>query len=318
MPDKHLNLWYAYNHDNELIENNLTRAFVLTLRSLTCATRDRILKRILAWKGGADPSLGEPLPSFATARFALQQYMDIRLSRTARLKSILVLGSALPELTECKWKPYPSTPDGWIFNEQEGYCVLLESKLGDDALGESQLRSHAAHWMDLLTADAVRRHTTAVSWFDVAAHIEALPATDASAEPHTTEQDRLLLAALLEFLGFYGYRTFHGLELDRLHRPPGVIWGDWNDRRFSHRARPCRTIHGLDLQTLRRPPGPVWGYWHGRRFSRPARPYRTFQGLELDRLRRPPGFIWGDPHVRRFPCLGHLALPPVFSLFRAR
>ena len=36
--DRYLNLFYSYNRDNELIENNLTRAFIVTLQTIEPAT----------------------------------------------------------------------------------------------------------------------------------------------------------------------------------------------------------------------------------------------------------------------------------------
>ena len=45
--DRHLNLFYTYNRDPEFIENNLTRAFIVTLRALGGDTRRALLKQLL-------------------------------------------------------------------------------------------------------------------------------------------------------------------------------------------------------------------------------------------------------------------------------
>ena len=69
MTDPHLNLFYSYNQDNELIENNLTRAWIVTLRMLSAEIRNLFLQTL--FKNHLQVP-DEQLPSFRTAHFALQ------------------------------------------------------------------------------------------------------------------------------------------------------------------------------------------------------------------------------------------------------
>ena len=68
MPDRHLNLFFSYNSDNELIENNLTRAFVVMLRAVGPSTRERILHHLLQ---APLESRGLMCPSFKAAESRL-------------------------------------------------------------------------------------------------------------------------------------------------------------------------------------------------------------------------------------------------------
>ena len=72
MTDQHLNLFYTYNRDSELIENNLTRAWIVTMRMLSAETRSQLLQALFKV-----PllSLGSLLPVFPRLAF-LQGHMD--------------------------------------------------------------------------------------------------------------------------------------------------------------------------------------------------------------------------------------------------
>ena len=78
--DWHLNLFYSYNQDNKLIENNLTRAFIITLRMLSPDTRHRLLDDLL---DNPLKRLGSDEISFHEAQMALQNHIDqVKVRRT--------------------------------------------------------------------------------------------------------------------------------------------------------------------------------------------------------------------------------------------
>ena len=91
MLDSHLNLFYSYNRDNELIENNLTRALIVSLGFLTEATRDRFLNELL------NESLSrigiDSIPSFHNAEFALQAYMDKQIIKKCTQRYVVIIAT---------------------------------------------------------------------------------------------------------------------------------------------------------------------------------------------------------------------------------
>ncbi len=66
--DRHLNCFYSYNNDEELIENNLTRSLIVTLMGISDFTRGLMLS-----------SLSGPFKNcnFDDAEFALQNYISV-------------------------------------------------------------------------------------------------------------------------------------------------------------------------------------------------------------------------------------------------
>jgi len=62
--DRHLNCFYTYNQSNELIEDNLTRALIVTLSWLSNTTRNSLLHKLK----GVFPAF-----DFSTAKFSLHE-----------------------------------------------------------------------------------------------------------------------------------------------------------------------------------------------------------------------------------------------------
>lgn len=217
--DPHLNLFYSYH--TVPCENNLTRAFVHTLRLLPKATRTRLLHLLSERFAQLD---------FAEARFALQRpvenardYEDTGKYVVAiATKTIELEGQTLPD------KDREAIPDAWIYSKDSGehsYCLLIECKRGDNRLHEPQLLNHACKHFEW-TENEVKEHTVFLTWDSVLRAVDSILA----GLPIDATFERLVLESLVEYLGFepFGYRLFKGFrfnDLRNLRQPNWQLFG---------------------------------------------------------------------------------------------
>jgi hypothetical protein len=240
MFDRHSNLFYTYNRDTELIENNLTRAWIVSLSLLSGEVKDGLLKALLE-KPFRSLGAGDRggLPSFLNAEFALQGYMDDSETRKFPHKYILTIASDRREetgqdnpeeedspenrekgLRTTSSKSYlGSIPDAWIFDKEEGYCFLIEAKVGLNPIDDKQVKAHAAGWFGL-DPERIQDHLLPLTWVDVLHAINQVRTDQSSDRLSLNAQECQILNELEEYLGFFGYRLFHGLDFEPLRNPP--------------------------------------------------------------------------------------------------
>lgn len=217
--DPHLNLFYSYNRDNDLIENNLTRAFIVTLGLLQPAMRSLVITRILSTAHIVDHVKLPDLNIDCTGMvFALQNHIDRDLAIAARRKFILTLSeSSLMVAPNPDRQEAASVPDGWLYSSDGDYCVLIEAKVGRNPLDRNQVVSHAAEWFGLRSEEEVRSAILMSSWELVCeALVEGIENTG-SIGATTIEID--LLSELLGYLRLFGYRSFRGFRLSSINEP---------------------------------------------------------------------------------------------------
>lgn len=220
MKDPHLNLFYSYNQDAELIENNLTRALIVTLRALSPPTRHSLLTTLLMrgtqrrdLHAGLD--LGEPI-------LALQAGADRELVRSSKLKRIIVLSSSRFSLASREVvksiEKYDSVPDAWIISSEGEYCFLIEAKVGGNPVNSDQLMAHANSWLGLQDSTKFADCLISLTWDDV---VDALADSERSGrQGDTTPQELHLLHELETFLGYFGHRAAKPLRFDDLLPSP--------------------------------------------------------------------------------------------------
>ena len=228
MGDRHLNLFYSYNQDNQLIENNLTRAWIVTLGFLSGPARDAWLRLLLQEPFAQIGQNVGAFPTFGNARCALQGWMDPTKTKSLSRSYVLTIAGDALDLSAQEGSSYQSIPDGWIFDMSAGYCLLVEAKLHGNPLDEAQVVAHAKDWLGLSTS-ALKGRLLAVSWLDVARSIEEIKEAQA-----LTQQESAILNHLAEFLGFYGYHLFHGFHLSSLKPPPRFELRRSKTRPFAH------------------------------------------------------------------------------------
>jgi hypothetical protein len=152
----------------------------------------------------------------------LQDYMDRSISMSCDSKHIVTIATSRPqeedgEPTEQNDVEGGAKPDAWIFDkDNQAYCLLFECKRGGNPVAKDQVLRHAKEWFGMTPAKAEGR-TVSLTWQDV---LRAKEITLAM-QPELNEQERLVLEALEEFLGFFGYRLFKGFKFAKLQAPSG-------------------------------------------------------------------------------------------------
>jgi len=232
MTDPHLNIFYTYNRDTELIENNLTRAWIVALQFLTGETRNYLLRDLFL------PFLVDKeinLPDFSSAQFSLQGNVDQDQIISIRDKFLLTISTSREFDLEMNGQisEGDSIPDAWIFDIDHGYCFLVEAKVGSYPLSNDQVITHAKNWLGVRQKQ-LDKHLISISWNDV---VESISMIKTRVE---NPLEITILDHLEEFLGLFGYRLFPGFSFTNLASRPNF--------------RLSSSCHQLSLQGLVKPP----------------------------------------------------------------
>jgi hypothetical protein len=221
MRDRHLNIFYTYNRDNQLIENNLTRALIVTLDLLTGSSKDRLIKEIFNRSLLGRVAQNEiHTYSFDPSSFSLQGHMDKEWSRcTANCYLFTIAGYSL-DIVRTDSAGYGSIPDAWIFDREQELCILIEVKLVGGELGHNQLYAHAADWLHLKEEREIADRLISVTWTDIAETLHSLRSGKAGSLNILTPQDLDLLSQLQTYIGFYGVLVFEGIRFEDLLPAP--------------------------------------------------------------------------------------------------
>lgn len=230
--DKHLNCFYSYNRDNKLIENNLTRALIITLMNVSNGTKSNILSTLLNTEDS-----GTRLYSFTDACFALQNNISPKIIKEIKGKYILTIAgdSFIQKETEYNsikdyvkemlenGEPSPgsehmlselrsgSIPDAWIYDERDKhYCFLVECKLPEDSLYYEQIIRHANKHFGITDLDVLENKTIRLTWNDI---LEAIDKLTTKADDNLCTIDQFLINNFVEFLSFYRIYLFKGIEI---------------------------------------------------------------------------------------------------------
>ncbi len=231
--DKHLNCFYSYNRDNELIENNITRALIITLMNVSKGTKNYILSTLLS---KADS--GSRVYSFTDACFALQN--NIRSDNIKEIKDNYILTIAddtfiqneneyfsiknIVKETLESGEPPPgsepmllelcsgSIPDAWIYDKISNYSFLVECKIRGDCLYYAQIIRHANKNYGITDLDVLKNKTISRTWNDILEVIDQLQ----KADDHLCNIDQFLIRNFLEFLSYCGYFLFKGIEMEKV------------------------------------------------------------------------------------------------------
>ena len=231
--DKHLNCFYSYNRDNELIENNLTRALIVTLMNISKSTKIYMLSALLKTE-----DTGSIEYSFADACFALQNNISPNTINQIKSKYILTIAddtfiqnkaeylSFRNKVKETLESREPSKeneamfselcsgsiPDAWIYDKNGDYCFLIECKSQGDRLYYEQIIRHANKHFGITDLDALENITINLTWNNILEAIDKLRVED----DNLFKTDRFLLINLVEYLSFFGVFLFKGVDLEEV------------------------------------------------------------------------------------------------------
>jgi len=232
--DKHLNCFYSYNHNNELIENNLTRAFILTLKGISNKNKVNFLSSLNPIFSSYD---------FSYSNFALQSNIE-KDPKKFENKFILTLSNDTFFLFEKEFKEcgkelienilinkicshdtpehlrdlcHGSIPDAWIFDDYgTNYCFLIECKKQDDRINYPQLIRHAYENFGYSDINEIEKCIIKLTWHEILEGFLNI----VSNEICDNEQERFIIQNFIEFLGFFGYYSFKGFNFNKLTRYP--------------------------------------------------------------------------------------------------
>ncbi len=236
--DCHLNLFYSYNQGNELIENNLTRAFIVTLKFLSQRTSQLLFKRILKsiWSD-KDFSFVQNMD------YALQGNVPIQRGKIKRIprKFLMALtgNNIIKGLDEFKVEgtveklevSYGIRPDAWIFEKSKTpeFCFLIECKTIEDTLTAEQIISYAKLFYGMKKFNEINRNLIQITWYDVLEACESLIKENST----KNEQEERLIKNLMEFLSFYGVKLFKGFNFSAIPEIPEYDLSTYIDFRFN-------------------------------------------------------------------------------------
>jgi hypothetical protein len=220
MTDPHLNLFYTYNRDTELIENNLTRSFIVTLSLLPPELTSLAVRSILL-NSTREPEQKRAIEGLElqSADFFLQSHVDIEDIQSVSNKFVLGIsgGNSLYEL-EVTGEDYGSIPDAWILDLDNNYCVLVEAKIGSNPLDNAQITSHMKQWLGITKKTEMLFAMLNTSWNEIAETIGSMVFENENVITGSIEAS--ILHHFLEFLGMYGYKHFNGFLFSDLDEPP--------------------------------------------------------------------------------------------------
>lgn len=134
MEDKHLNIFFSYNRDNQLIENNMTRAFIVTMEIVSQELKIRFLSRLL------EPDIDfKALSKDKNICFAMQDKLPVsRINLKKIPNKYLIALSGTKAIEDLEKYQDPASfnkvvasptirPDGWIFENAKlpNYCFII-------------------------------------------------------------------------------------------------------------------------------------------------------------------------------------------------
>jgi len=236
MKDRHLNIFYTYNH--ALIENNMTRSLIITLRTLSPVLRRIILSRLFK------PNFKfKQIPNFEQTEFALQEKVPIRVEKIRKIphKYLVVLtGDGIIENLE-KYKDIKNLskvktsslikPDAWIFDDQKipQFCFLIECKTIGDPLDAKQIIAYAKYFYAIQNYREFEKILIQITWYDI---LDIC--TDLLEENlFTNQQEKSLLLDLIEYLSFCHVIQFTGFNFIDISEFPDYEFSEYLDFNFS-------------------------------------------------------------------------------------
>jgi hypothetical protein len=145
--DRHLNLFYSYNNNQELIENNLTRAFIHAFRFQSATTQKVIVETIIG-----ESLRGEDY-EFTCALQGNIPY-SLETIRAVGKKYPISLVDASYITNSQKYRDQAEyaavapgrLPDGWIIEKKGRLILLIEAKPPQTEMDMSQLIAYAKHF----------------------------------------------------------------------------------------------------------------------------------------------------------------------------
>jgi hypothetical protein len=175
--DKHLNLFYTYNTHH--LEDNVTRALAITLRSFSPVHLRLFLKELLSRQTGKSrPELKDKIRLMSTPRFQFDlqirmPHEEERLNESDGLIAGINYSGAQGLVLDDRYVAAGGCrPDMLVPDDESEITVIFEAKLRDD-LYHAQIQRHFNQFFDA-TRTKLDQVFLEVSWSDIADFLSRL------------------------------------------------------------------------------------------------------------------------------------------------
>lgn len=228
MNDRHLNMFHSYNLDNELIEDNLTRAFIVTLSFLSPKLLTQYLFRLLN-----KYSTTIKIIDFSKVGFALQANIDINNEQLRKVTHRFILtitgdgvihgmdGDDDHKIFDKIRGSKLISPDAWIYDLTSlppEYCFLIESKLIYNNLSAEQVIGYSKEFYGTNSIEEFKQSLINITWYDVLEVCTYF--CEKMDDGIINSQELSILKHLKEFLGFYKFLPYKGWNKNELPALP--------------------------------------------------------------------------------------------------
>jgi len=224
MPDRHMNIFYSYDH--KLCEDNMTRALILTLRTISAPTRKLILARLLQghikldflqWIEGMEFALQGNIPQKDKIKEIPDRYL-ISLTGHNLISEEHKFGAQ--EQDRGNEDLSRVRPDAWIYDgsKKPRYCFLIECKTVEAELKAGQIIAYGKRFFGLKHNSEVARRIIKLTWFEISEVCDDV----LSRESISNQQEGEIIRNLLEYLAFSGVVPFKGLPLAKIPDLPDI------------------------------------------------------------------------------------------------
>lgn len=211
-----------------MCEDNMTRALIVTLRTISPATKKSILVQLLKNNINIDF-----LQASEQMEFALQGNMPIRyqeLIKKVPYRYLISLTGHNVITEEHKFGAQEQDeenedlsrvrPDAWIYDgsKEPRFCFLIECKTVDAELRASQLIAYGRRFFGITRNSEVNQRTIKLTWAEVVDVCQDVLNRAAA----SNRQEESIIRHLVEYLGFSGVVPFRGLPLAEVPELPAI------------------------------------------------------------------------------------------------
>lgn len=243
MQDKHMNIFYSYNHD--LIENNMTRSFMVSLRTISPKLRKIILSRLFGQHFEF-----KIMPTYENIDFALQENIPIKASKIRKIPNkylVALTGNNIIEdlekysdqkiFNKVPFSPYIK-PDAWIFDNEKdpNFCFMIECKTINDVLNAKQIIAYAKYFFGIDNYDEMEKIVIRISWYDIVDICSDLLQEDFLGN----EQEAYVLENLIGYLSYCNVIPFIGFDFDNIPKVPEYNIAEFLEFNFAIVPEPAK------------------------------------------------------------------------------
>ena len=218
--DRHLNLFYTYQTRH--LEDNVTRALVITLQNLTPVHLRLFLQDVILTKS----SRRLHLLAEGDFEFSLQvvQSDEDRLSaETGVIVGINFSGKQFPTLDAAPTAPGGARPDALVTDPANNLTVIFEAKL-QDSLYREQIQRHFRHFFTDSTnfSDVF----VEITWSAIASFLHRI------AKQSRSERERFVVFEFVRYLDWLRLVDFISFNTTDFITQPGGEVSHWKLNRF--------------------------------------------------------------------------------------